>query len=71
MLEHSLLVEGWEWKFFFVTCDERGSLLRQSGEQCGKGGTGGRRWRGGGSQAPDPDMVLAGPDSPVEPAIRV
>ena len=26
-------------KLFFVTCDERGSLLRQGGEQCGKRGT--------------------------------
>ena len=35
------------------------------------GPVGARRWRGGGSRAPDPDIVLAGPDSPVEPAMRV
>ena len=40
----------------------RGSLLRQSGEQRDRKGTGGWRWRGGGSQAPcRPRIVLAGP----------
>ena len=43
-----------------VVCCERGSLLRQSGEQRGKKGTGGRRRRGGGSRAPDPEWYWPG-----------
>ena len=37
-----------------------GSLRRQSGEQHGRRGTGGRRSRGGGSQAPDPEWYWPG-----------
>ena len=49
-----------------LTCDEQGSLLRQSGEQCGRRGTGGRRLGGRGFLGSLPEIWFRFPPQLIE-----